>query len=97
MEDQVKMKVDKFDVSRPKSKKHYYIVSLRAIGQWANDLKYGLYISRILRAVSKDEAVGLLCAYVKDKHPKHSIYADGITCEAFNFANPNLALTSKIQ
>lgn len=78
-----------------KSKQHYFIVSLRAIGLWADDLKYGIYISRILRAVSKDEAIGLLCAYVKEKHPKHSIYADGITCEAFNYANPNLDVKFK--
>ena len=71
-------------------KKHYYIISLRAIGHFATDYRGGLFVSRILRAVSKEEAIGYLCNYVKEHFPQHSILAKDITCDTFNFINPKI-------
>ena len=68
---------------RPKSSIHYYSVSLRTSGKFAEDFKHGLYISRIIRAVSKEEAVGYLCDFVKLKFPKHSILAEEIVCDRY--------------
>ena len=76
--------------AQPRAKKHYYLVSLRAIGDWADDFKKGLYISRIVRATSKDEAVGLLCNRVKADFPRHSILAKDIVVDTFNFINPQI-------
>jgi hypothetical protein len=76
--------------STVKSKKHYFIASLRAVGTWSEDYRSGLFISRILRAVSKDEAVGMLCNWVKAKYPQHTIFAKDITVNTFNYLQPNL-------
>ena len=70
------------------SKKHYYLVNIRAVGTWSEDYRSGLLISRILRAVSKDEAVGMLCNWVKAKYPQHTILARDISCDTFNYINP---------
>jgi hypothetical protein len=70
--------------NRAKSSLHYYNVSLRANGTWSTDLRAGLYISRIIRAISKEEAIGFLCAWVKSKFPQHSILAKEISCENFS-------------
>ena len=73
-----------------KPKKHYYIVNVRALGHWATDFKSGLYVSRILRALSKEDAIGHLCTWIKANYPMHSILAKDITCDTFNFINPQI-------
>ena len=70
--------------------KHYYIVSMRTIGALADDYKCGAYITRIHRASSKEEAVGQLCAWLKNKLPHHSILARDINVNTFNYIQPNL-------
>ena len=70
--------------------KGYFAVSIRAVGTWSEDYKSGLYISRIIQAASKDEAIGLLCNHIKTKFPSHSILAREISCESYNIANPKI-------
>lgn len=67
-----------------KSPKHYYQVTLRAVGTWASDYKSGLYLTKLYRASTKEEAVGMACSHVKAKFPRHSILTDEINCETFN-------------
>ena len=73
-----------------KPTKHYYIVSARSLGRWAQDYRSGLYISRILREVSRESAIGRLVEYIKATFQDHSILAKDVECTTFNYINPQI-------